>query len=128
MRLTGDAVEIHLSADRYETTQMLRHDREALTDLMQSAGYTFEIASIDHSRSRDANPSAGQSQAQSEQPQLQQPQSGSQIDSGTSERQSNESQGGTRHNRQGHDQLTERTERNQNQEVAINRNGGALYL
>ena len=33
----------------------------ALTDVMQSAGYTFDIASIDHTPRSDANPGAGQS-------------------------------------------------------------------
>ena len=28
--MAGDAVEIHLSADRYETTEMLRQERGAL--------------------------------------------------------------------------------------------------
>jgi chemotaxis protein MotD len=128
MRLAGDAVEVRLSADRHETTQLLREERGALTDAMQSAGYSFEIASIDHSRTSDANPAAGQSHAQSEQQQSQQPQGGSQIDNGTSERQSNDTQAGTRHNRQGHDQLAKPVERNQDEQIVLDRNGGALYL
>ena len=60
MRLIGGAVEVRLSADRYETTQMLQQERGALKDVMQSAGYAFDIASIDHSRASDANPGAGQ--------------------------------------------------------------------
>ena len=130
MRMAGDAVEIHLSADRYETTEMLRQERGALKDLMKSAGYTFEIASIDHTRTSDAGPGAGQSQTQSDQQQPQQSShSGSQIGNGASERRSSDTQGETRHNRQGHAQRTEATERNPDQEPAVvNRNGGALYL
>jgi chemotaxis protein MotD len=128
MRLTGDAVEVRLSADRHETTQLLREERGALTDAMQSAGYSFEIASIDHSRTSDANPGAGQSHAQSEQQQSQQPQGGSQIDNGAPQRQSNDAQSGTRHNRQGHDQLTKPAERHQDEQIVLDSNGGALYL
>jgi chemotaxis protein MotD len=129
MRMAGDAVEIHLSADRAETTEMLRQERGALTDLMKSAGYTFEIASIDHTRATDAGPGAGQSQTQSDQQQPQQSHGGSQIGNGASERRSGDTQGETRHNRQEHDQRPETTERKQDQEaVVVNRNGGALYL
>ena len=128
MRLTGNAVEIHLSADRIETTQMLQKERGTLTDVMQSAGYAFDIASIDHSRASDANPGTGQQQAQPDQRQPQQPHGGSQLDNATSERQSSDAQAGSRHNRQQHDQFAEPVERRQDQEVVQNRTGGALYL
>lgn len=128
MRLIGNAVEIHLSADRHETTQMLRQERGALTEVMQSAGYAFDIASIDQTRASDANPGAGQQQAPSDQKPSQQLPGGSQIDNATSERQSGDAQAGTRHNRQQHDQFKEPVERPQDQEVVRNRNGGALYL
>jgi chemotaxis protein MotD len=130
MRMAGDAVEIHLSADRAETTEMLRQERGALTDLMKSAGYTFDIASIDHTRTSDAGPGAGQSQTQSDQQQPQQSSyGGSQNGNGASERRSGDTQGETRHNRQGHEQRTEATERNHDRETAVvNRNGGAVYL
>ena len=128
MRLIGGAVEVRLSADRYETTQMLQQERGALTDVMQSAGYAFDIASIDHSRASDANPGAGQQQAQPEQRQSQQLHGGSQIDNATSERQSGDAQAGSRQHRRQHDQFTEPVERHQEQEVVRNRTGGALYL
>ena len=128
MRLIGGAVEVRLSADRYETTQMLQQERGALTDVMQSAGYAFDIASIDHSRASDANPGAGQQQAQPEQRQSQQLHGGSQIDNATSERQSSDAQAGSRQHRRQHDQFTEPVERHQEQEVVRNRTGGALYL
>ena len=128
MRLAGDAVEVRLLADRHETTQLLREERGALMDAMQSAGYTFDIASIDQTRTSDPNAGAGQSQQQSDQRQSPQAQSGPQIDSGTAERQSSDAQAGTRHNRQGHDQLAEGVERHQDEEIVRDSNGGALYL
>ena len=130
MRMAGDAVEIHLSADRAETTEMLRRSGGRLTDLMQSAGYAFDIASIDHSRTSDASPGAGQSQTQSDQ--------SSHSNHHLADRRTvtappNGSpairKAETRHNRQGHEQCTEATERNRDQETAVvNRNGGAVYL
>ncbi|WP_245474515.1 flagellar hook-length control protein FliK [Bradyrhizobium sp. Leo121] len=130
MRLAGDAVEVRLLADQPETTELLRKDRGVLTDAMRSAGYTFEIASIDHSSARHPTSSGGQSHAQSDQQSSQQqPQGGSQFNNGASERQSSDAQAGTRHNRQqGHDQFITPTERRQDEEVAVDRNGGAVYL
>ncbi|MGY3617844.1 flagellar hook-length control protein FliK [Bradyrhizobium sp. USDA 10063] len=128
MRLAGDAVEVRLLADRHETTQLLREERGALMDAMQSAGYTFDIASIDHGSARHPTSGGGQSHAQSDQQQSQQPQGGSQLNNGASERQSSDAQAGTRHNRQGHDQFIKPTERRQDEEVAPDRNGGAVYL
>lgn len=128
MRLIGDAVEVRLTADRYETTQMLQHERGALTDVMQSAGYAFDIASIDHARAGDANPGGAQQQAQPDQRQPQQSQGGSQIDNAASERQSSDTQAGSRQNRRQHEQVTDPAERHQRQDVAPDRNGGALYL
>ncbi|WP_152535630.1 flagellar hook-length control protein FliK [Bradyrhizobium sp. Ai1a-2] len=128
MRLAGDAVEVRLLADRHETTQLLREERGVLMDAMQSAGYTFDIASIDHSSARHATSGGGPSHAQSDQQQSQQPQGGSQFNNGASERQSGDGQAGTRHNRQGHDQFIKPTERRQDEEVARDRNSGAVYL
>ena len=79
MRLAGDAMEIRLTADRQETAEMLRHERGGLTDLMQSAGYSFDIASIDHVRAADSNPGNGAAQGQPDQRPSQQPQGGSQF-------------------------------------------------
>jgi len=127
MRLAGDGVEVRLSADRYETTQMLQHERGALTDIMQSAGYKFDIASIDQSRPSDANAGAGQQQPQPDQRPSQQP-GGGQFNYANSERQSGDAQAGTRQNRQQHDQVTEPPERHQDKEIGRDRNGGAVYL
>jgi chemotaxis protein MotD len=119
MRLAGDSVEIHLTADRYETTQMLRQERGALTDAMQSAGYTFDIAAIDHTRTPDANLNNGQQQQQQQAPSDQRsslPSSGgSQADGGSSGRSSGDAQSGARHNRQDHEQSPGPSERQQDQ-------------
>lgn len=119
MRLAGDSVEIHLTADRYETTQMLRQERGALTDAMQSAGYTFDIAAIDHTRTPDASLNNGQQQQQQQAPSDQRsslPSSGgSQADGGSSGRSSGDAQSGARHNRQDHEQSPRTSERQQDQ-------------
>lgn len=117
MRLAGDSVEVHLTADRYETTQMLRQERGALTDAMQSAGYTFDIAAIDHTRTPDANLNSGQQQQQASSDQRSSlPSSGgSQADGGSSGRSSGDAQSGARHNRQDHEQSPRLSERQQDQ-------------
>jgi chemotaxis protein MotD len=117
MRLAGDSVEIHLTADRYETTQMLRQERGALTDAMQSAGYTFDIAAIDHTRTPDANLNNGQQQQQapSDQRSSLPSSGGSQADGGSSGRSSGDAQSGARHNRQDHEQSPRPAERQQDQ-------------
>uniref|UniRef100_Q07SG2 Flagellar hook-length control protein n=1 Tax=Rhodopseudomonas palustris (strain BisA53) TaxID=316055 RepID=Q07SG2_RHOP5 len=128
MRLTGDAVEIRLTAERYETRQLLETQRSALTDAMQSAGYKFDIASIDQSRSSDANAGAGQQQPQAEQRQSQQGNSGSLFNDANSQRQSADTQAGTRQHRPQHEPLTELPERHQEKEVVRDRSSGAVYL
>jgi chemotaxis protein MotD len=129
MRLAGDAIQIHLSADRYETTQMLRQERGQLADLMQSAGYSFDIASIDHTRTGDAGAGNGQPQQQPDQrPSQPSMGGGAQFGNGSPERQSNDAQSGARHGRQGHDQVQHSVERNSESSAAPNRNGGAVYL
>jgi chemotaxis protein MotD len=128
MRLAGDAVEVRLLADQPETTQLLREERGALMDAMRSAGYTFDIASIDHSGARHPASGSSPSHTQSDQQQPQQPQGGSQFNNSASERQSSDAQGGTRHNRQDHEQFVKPTERRQDEEAAANRNSGVVYL
>lgn len=121
MRLAGDSVEVHLTADRLETTNLLRQERGALNDAMQSAGYSFDIAAIDHTRAQDANLNNGQSQSQQQQ-QASSDQRGSmsssngaQTDSGASGRSSGEGQSGARQNRQDHDQSQTAQDRQQDQ-------------
>jgi len=129
VRLAGDAVDVQVSAERYETTQMLRHERDALTERMHSAGYNFEISSIDHNRVADIGAS-GQTPSRSDHQQSsqQQSQGGAQFNGGNSERQSGDAQAGARQNRQGHDQFAERAARSRDQEPAQDRSGSALYL
>lgn len=122
MRLAGDSVEVHLTADRLETTNLLRQERGALSDAMQSAGYSFDIAAIDHTRAQDANLNNGQSQSQSQQQQASSDHrgsmsssNGSQADSGPSGRSSGEGQSGARQNRQDHDQSQIAPDRQQTQ-------------
>jgi len=121
MRLAGDSVEVHLTADRLETTNLLRQERGALSDAMQSAGYSFDIAAIDHTRAQDANLNNGQSQSQSQQ-QASSDQRGSAPSSNgslangeSSGRSSGEGQSGARQNRQDHDQPQSPPERQQDQ-------------
>lgn len=121
MRLAGGSVEVHLSADRLETTQLLRQERGVLSDAMQSAGYNFDIAAIEHARAPDGGMNNGQSQSQ---PQSQQQSSdqrnsmsssnGAQADGGASGRSSSDAQGGARQNRQDHEQSPAHSERPQN--------------
>ncbi|OYU87410.1 MAG: chemotaxis protein MotD [Bradyrhizobiaceae bacterium PARB1] len=124
MRLAGDSVEVHLTADRLETTHLLRQERGALTDAMQSAGYSFDIAAIDHTRTADANINNGQSQSQPQQQHASSDQrssmpspNGAQTDGGSSGRSSSDGQGGARHNRQDHDQSHTPSEHPQDQGV-----------
>lgn len=122
MRMAGDSVEVHLTADRLETTNLLRQERGALNDAMQSAGYSFDIAAIDHTRSQDANPNNSQSQSQPQHQQSSSDQRGSasssngaQADGGASGRSSGEGQSGARQNRQDHDPSQAPTDRQQEQ-------------
>jgi chemotaxis protein MotD len=133
MRLAGDSVEVHLTADRLETTHLLRQERGALTDAMQSAGYSFDIAAIDHTRTPDANINNGQSQSQPQQQQASSDQrgamssNGSQSDGGSSGRPSGDGQGGARQNRQDHDQSHTPSERPQDQGARRTRSS-TVYL
>lgn len=121
MRLAGDSIEVHIAADRLETTQLLRQERGVLTDAMQSAGYSFDIAAIDHTRTPDGSMNNGQSPSQ---PQSQQQSSdqrgsmpssgGAQTDGGASGQSSSNPQGGDRQNRQDHEQSSARAERQHN--------------
>lgn len=118
MRLAGDSVEVHLTADRLETTNLLRQERGALSDAMQAAGYSFDIAAIDHTRAQDANLNNGQSQQQqgsSDQRGSMSSSNGSLPNGESSGRSSGEGQGNARQNRQDHDQLQTPPERQQDQ-------------
>jgi chemotaxis protein MotD len=100
-----------------------------LTEIMQSAGYKFDVASIDQSRAGDANTGAGQQQPQPDHRLSQQSNGGSHLNFADSGRQSNDAQAGTRHNRQQHEQITEPADHPQDKGVVRDRNGGgAVYL
>jgi len=121
MRLAGGSVEVHLTADRLETTQLLRQERGVLSDAMQSAGYSFDISAIEHARMPDGNMSNGQSQSQPQSQQQSADQRGSmpasngaQSDGSSSGRSSGDAHGGARQNRQDHDQSPIQSERPQN--------------
>jgi chemotaxis protein MotD len=128
MRMAGDAVEIRLTADKLETMHMLQKERGALSDAMQSAGYTFDIAAIDHTRAGDVGSGAGQQQAQPDHKPSQQSFSGSPFDGGSSGRQSDDTKSGTRQHRQEHEQRAEPVERHQGKDIVRNRHSGAVYL
>lgn len=123
MRLAGDSVEVHLTADRVETTNLLRQERGALSDAMQSAGYSFDIAAIDHTRAQDANLNNGQSQSQPQQQQGSSDQRGSMSSSNGSQsngesqgRSSGDGQSGARQDRPDHDQPQTNSNRQQDQD------------
>jgi chemotaxis protein MotD len=46
LRLTGDAVSLHLAAERRDTSQMLDQQRDSIRDLMRSAGYVADVAPV----------------------------------------------------------------------------------
>jgi chemotaxis protein MotD len=48
LRLVGPAVSVQLAADRRDTSQMLEEQRGSIRALMQSAGYTADIAPVQH--------------------------------------------------------------------------------
>ncbi|MGP9813364.1 flagellar hook-length control protein FliK [Rhodopseudomonas sp. NSM] len=128
MRLVGDAVQVRLSADRPDTAQLLRHERGALTDAMQSAGYTFEIAAIDQSRPADSGAGAGQQQAQQDHRPSQSSPGGSQLGDAGAQRQSGDPNAGSRHSRQPHDQIADPAERPRNNDADRVGTDGAVYL
>jgi chemotaxis protein MotD len=63
LRLVGEAVSVHLAADRKDTSQMLDQQRDSIRELMQSAGYVAEVAPVRHGTLDGFQPGAGQSQA-----------------------------------------------------------------
>lgn len=128
MRLAGDAVEIRMTAERHETAQMLQHERGTLTEAMQSAGYKFDIASIDQSKPGDAAANGGQQQPQPDQRQSQASGGAAQFDSASADRQPGDAAAGSRQNRHQHEQPTERPERPQDNDRVSDRRSGIVYL
>jgi len=62
LRLTGDAVSVHLAADRRDTSQLLEQQRDSLRELMRSAGYVAEVAPVQHGSLDGFQAGSGQSQ------------------------------------------------------------------
>lgn len=120
-RLMGDAVTIHLAADRRDTTQLLEEQRGSIRELMRSAGYIADVASVQHG-SLDGLPSG------SAHPQSTfggQPQQQSQASSDTFNPSSGDAQNGARQPRQEREQNQEA--RHEQDMVSHNRRG-ALFI
>jgi chemotaxis protein MotD len=122
LRLAGDAVSVHLAAERKDTSQLLDQQRDSIRELMHSAGYVADVAPVQHGALDGSQTGQGQSQP-SFSGQHQSSDTRSMPDnSGTS---SGQSEGGTRQPRQ---------ERNPNQEtrheqdVASANRRGPVYL
>src|SRR3954452_11929650 len=62
LRLTGNAVSVHLAADRRETSQLLDQQRDSIRELMQSAGYVADVAPVQHGTLHGFQAGSGQSQ------------------------------------------------------------------
>jgi chemotaxis protein MotD len=63
LRLVGEAVSVHLAANRKDTSEMLDQQRDSIRELMQSAGYVAEVAPVRHGTLDGLQSGAGQSQA-----------------------------------------------------------------
>ena len=120
LRLAGDAVSVHLAADRRDTSQLLEQQRDSIRELMRSAGYTADIAPVQHG-TLDGLP-AGSGQSQASLPGQQQSSQGMPDNFSPS---SGQPQGGARQARQEgqHDQET------RHEQDVVSRNGrGTVYL
>jgi chemotaxis protein MotD len=62
LRLTGNAVSVHLAADRRETSQLLDQQRDSIRELMRSAGYVADVAPVQHGTLEGFQAGSGQSQ------------------------------------------------------------------
>jgi chemotaxis protein MotD len=122
IRLVGEAVSVHLAADRKDTSQMLDLQRDSIRELMQSAGYVADVAPVRHGALDGFQAGAGQSQP-SLSGQQQSPQAQGALDgSGTS---SGQSQDGAKQARQ--EQQTKQ-EASHEQDVVPHDRRGAVYL
>src|SRR5262249_37071580 len=93
LRLSGDAVSVHLAADRRDTSQMLDQQRESIRELMHSAGYVADVAPVQHGSLDGFQAGSNQSQTSlhGQQQQSSQPQGAPSDHSGAS---SGQQQGG----------------------------------
>ncbi|GLR85179.1 flagellar hook-length control protein FliK [Bradyrhizobium iriomotense] len=122
LRLVGEAVSVHLAADRKDTSQMLDQQRDSIREVMQSAGYVAEVAPVQHGALDGFQSGAGQPQPSlSGQPQSQSAQGafdGSSASSGQSD-------GGAR---QARDEGQPNQETRHEQDVAQRTRRGPVYL
>ncbi|MCC8938232.1 flagellar hook-length control protein FliK [Bradyrhizobium sp. Arg68] len=122
LRLVGEAVSVHLAADRKDTSQMLDQQRDSIRELMQSAGYVADVAPVRHGSLDGFQAGSNQSQASfAGQQQSSQPQGGP-GGSGTS---SGQPQDGAKQPRQEHQN---HRETRHDQDVALRDRRGAVYL
>ncbi|MCP3472677.1 flagellar hook-length control protein FliK [Bradyrhizobium sp. CCGUVB1N3] len=122
LRLVGEAVSVHLAADRKDTSQLLDQQRDSIRELMQSAGYVAEVAPVQHGALDGFQAGSGQSQPSlSGQPQSQNAQ-GSFDGSSPS---SGQSDSGAR---QARDERQPNQETRHEQDVAQRTRRGPVYL
>ena len=124
-RLTGDAVSIHLAADRGDTTKMLEEQRDSIRELMRSAGYAADVASVQHGSLDGLQSGSGQQQASFGDRSHQAPQSQSQGSADSFNQSSGDAQNRAWRPRQEREQ--DREVRREQDVVSSNRSG-AVYL
>ncbi len=121
LELKQSELEVHVEASRAETADMLRSDKDALSNLLRSAGYNVDAGSIrvvEGDRS-GATGQGGQQGAQGNQ------QSAAQSDSGGAQRDADARQGGAGGHNDGAPQTAERGEGDGR---TAPRAGGGLYV
>jgi chemotaxis protein MotD len=130
LRLVGEAVSVHLAADRKDTSQMLDQQRGSIREMMQSAGYVADVAPVQHGALDGFRPGSGQAQGQHQsQPQpsfsgQQQSSSGQGASDGFGAS-SGQPQGGAN---QAQDQQQANQETRHEQDVAPRTRRGPVYL
>ena len=120
LRLAGDSVSVHLTADRRDTSQMLDQQRDSIRDLMQSAGYVADVAPVQHGALDGFQSGSSQSQ-----PSLSGQQQQPQGTSGGSNPSSGQSQDGAKRSR---NEQQPSQETRHDPDVAPHHRRGAVYL
>ncbi len=120
MELKDTELTLHVEADRKETADLIRNDRDTLTNLLRSAGYNVDTGSVRIMDDRTlSSQQPGQQGAQTNL------QSSAQSQSGASDRQGHAQRGGTGTN--GGD-TGHQTGRNDTNETTTNRPGRGVYV
>ena len=128
LRLVGSEVSVHLAAERKDTSQMLDQQRDAIRDLMHSAGYVADVAPVQHGSLDGFQSGSSQSQQQPSGQQLSgqhQPSSQSQGSFDGSSASSGQSDGSAKQAR-GERQSNQETRHDQDVAPQISR--GPVYL